>query len=113
MLDIAYLVERDKDRKKKALGRKYLLLTLLLKKYLPGFRLLGYYIEPYFDAGPSIRDWVLHKRGLDGNNSCLKFLFNFRKRKLYIFELHFTQLFSVDAKIFFKKISKKILTPKT
>ena len=56
MLDIAYLVERDKDRKKKALGRKYLLLTLLLKKYLPGFRILGYYIEPYSDAGPSIRD---------------------------------------------------------
>jgi hypothetical protein len=26
---------------------------------------------------PSIRDWVLHKRGLDGDNSCLKLLFNF------------------------------------
>ena len=33
---------------------------------------------------PSIRDWVLCKRGLDGDNSCLKFLSNFRKRKLYI-----------------------------
>ena len=48
----------------------------------------------------SIGDWVLCKRGLDGDNSYLKFLFNFRKRKLYIFQLHFMQLFSADAKIF-------------
>ena len=33
----------------------------------------------------SIGDWVLCKRGLDGDNSYLKFPFNFRKRKLYIF----------------------------
>ena len=33
----------------------------------------------------SIGDWVLCKRGLDGDNSSLKFLFNFRKRKLHIF----------------------------
>ena len=33
----------------------------------------------------SIKDWVQCKRGIDGDNSCLKFLFNFRKRKLNIF----------------------------
>ena len=33
----------------------------------------------------SIGDWVLCKRGLDGDNFYLKFLFNFRKRKLYVF----------------------------
>ena len=38
-----------------------------------------------FGLRPSIRDWELRKRGLDGDNSCLKFLLNFRKRKLYIF----------------------------
>ena len=30
---------------------------------------------------PSIRNWVLRKRGLGGDNSCLKFLFNFWKMK--------------------------------
>ena len=33
----------------------------------------------------SIGDWVLCKRGLDRDNFYSKFLFNFRKRKLYIF----------------------------
>ena len=28
---------------------------------------------------PSIRDWVLRKRGLDGDNSCLKFMIFFSK----------------------------------
>ena len=49
----------------------------------------------------SIGDRVLCKRGLDGDNFYLKFLFNFRKRKLYIFQLHFMQLFSADPKIYF------------
>ena len=53
---------------------------------------------------PSIKDWVLRKRGLDVDNWCLKFLYNFRKRKIYIFKLHFIQFFSADAKIFKKKI---------
>ena len=33
----------------------------------------------------SIGDLILCKRGLDGHNSYLKFLFGFRKRKLCIF----------------------------
>ena len=60
----------------------------------------------------SIGAWVLWKRGLDWDNTYLKFLFNFRKRKLYIFYLHFMQLFSVDAKIFLKKFQKKFCPPK-
>ena len=60
----------------------------------------------------SIGDWVLCKRGLDGDNSYLKFLFNFKKRKLYAFQLHFMQLFSADAKIFFKKCSNFFCPPK-
>ena len=59
----------------------------------------------------SIGDWVLCNRGLDRNNSYLRFFFNFKKRKLYIFQLHFMQLFSADTKIFKKKI-KIFFAPK-
>ena len=52
----------------------------------------------FVDSNLSIKDWVLCKKGLDGDNPYLKFLFNFRKRKLYISKLHFMQLFSADAK---------------
>ena len=51
--------------------------------------MISYLINPEkvssFGNIPSIRDWILRKRGLYGDNSCLKFLFNFRKIKLYIF----------------------------
>ena len=50
-------------------------------------------IELKFSFVPSIRDWVLRKRGLDGDNSCLKFLFNFRKIKSYIFLTSFYATF--------------------
>ena len=48
--------------------------TMCFAKFLP--------LEPINSKMPSIRDWVLRKRSLDGDNSCLKFLFNLRKRKL-------------------------------
>ena len=62
---------------------------------------------------PSIRDRVLRKRGLDGDNSCLKFIGFFPSIKKIFFKFYFMQLFSADAKIFLKKISKFFLTPKT
>jgi hypothetical protein len=53
-----------------------------------------------------------YKGGLDGDNSCLIFLFNFRKRKLFIFQLHFMQLFVAGAKMFLKKITIFFWPPK-
>ena len=44
-----------------------------------------YKSERYNSAILSIGDGVLCKRGLDGDNSYLKFLYNFRERKLYTF----------------------------
>ena len=62
---------------------------------------------------PSIRDRVLCKRGLDGDNSCLKFIFFFPSIKKTFILFYFMQIFSADAKIFLKKISEFFLTPET
>ena len=37
--------------------------------------------KDFYCVSLSIGDWVLYKRGVDGDNSYLKFLSNFRKRK--------------------------------
>ena len=52
----------------------------------------------------------MYVRGLEGDNSCFKFMIKFRKGKLYIFKLNFMQLFSADTKIF-KEFKKKICRP--
>ena len=45
----------------------------------------------------SIANWVLYKRDLDGENYCFEFIVKFRKWKVYLFLLHFMQLFNADA----------------
>ena len=51
-----------------------------------------------YSGTPNIRDWVLHKRDLDGDNSSLKFIIFFSKYQKKIFKLYFMHFFSADAK---------------
>ena len=60
----------------------------------------------------SIGDWVLCNRGLDRNNSYLRFLFNFRKKN-YIFFNFILCNFLVRTLRYLKRKSKSFLPPKT